>query len=88
MKPRSIVAWTAAYTALTLLLTYPLILHLSTTVPHDLGDPLLSVSILWWNAHVMPLTDRWWNGFAFYPATGFLAYSDHRLGESLIATPL
>lgn len=88
MKPRSIVAWTAAYTALTLLLTYPLILHLSTTVPHDLGDPLLSVSILWWNAHVMPLTDRWWNGFAFYPATGFLAYSDHRLGESLIASPL
>src|SRR6185437_8310831 len=30
----------------------------------------------------------WWDGFAFYPAAGFMAFSDHRLGESLIATPL
>jgi hypothetical protein len=77
-----------AYAALALVLTFPLILRLSSVVPHDLGDPLLSTSILWWNAQVMPLTERWWNGFAFYPATGFMAYSDHRLGESLLATPL
>src|SRR5207249_9944839 len=56
--------------------------------PRDLGDPLLSASILWWNAHVVPLTDRWWNGFAFYPSTGTMAFSDHRLGVSLIASPL
>jgi hypothetical protein len=77
-----------AYSALTLVLTWPLILHLTSTVPHDLGDPLLSTSILWWNAHVWPLTDRWWNGFAFYPLGGMLAFSDHRLGESAIASPL
>src|SRR5207342_623291 len=29
-----------------------------------------------------------WDGFAFYPATGMLAFSDHRLGESLLSTPL
>jgi hypothetical protein len=57
-------------------------------VPADLGDPLLSTAILWWNAHVLPLTERWWNGFAFAPATGTLAFSDHRLGLSLIASPL
>jgi F5/8 type C domain len=57
-------------------------------VPSDLGDPLLSTAILWWNAHVLPLTERWWNGFAFAPATGTLAFSDHRLGLSLIASPL
>jgi hypothetical protein len=77
-----------AYAALAALITYPLIRHLGSTVPHDLGDPLLSTGILWWNAHVMPLTERWWNGFAFYPAPGMLAFSDHRLGESLLASPL
>jgi hypothetical protein len=65
-----------------------LILHLSTVVPHDLGDPLMSTSILWWNAHTLPFTEHWWNGFAFWPAPGMLAFSDHRLGESLLATPL
>jgi hypothetical protein len=78
----------ACYTALACILTYPLVWRLSSVVPHDLGDPLMSTTILWWNAHVVPLTDRWWNGFAFYPAPGMLAFSDHRLGESLLATPL
>jgi hypothetical protein len=78
----------AGYAALAIVLTFPLILRLSSVVPHDLGDPLMSTTILWWNAHVMPLTERWWNGFAFYPAPGMLALSDHRLGESLLATPL
>jgi hypothetical protein len=76
------------YTALTLILTFPLVLHLGSVVPHDLGDPLLSTSLLWWNAHVLPLTERWWNGFAFFPATGTVAFSDHRLGEGLLASPL
>ena len=52
------------------------------------GRPCPHTGILWWNAHVLPFTERWWNGFAFYPASGFLAFSDPRLGESLIATPL
>jgi hypothetical protein len=69
-------------------LTWPLSTHLATAVPHDVGDPVMSVAALWWNAHVMPLTARWWDGFAFYPARGTVAFSDHRLGASLIATPL
>ena len=76
------------YAALTAIVTYPLVLHLKNAVPSDLGDPLLSTALLWWNAHVLPLTERWWNGFAFAPATGTLAFSDHRLGLSLIASPL
>jgi hypothetical protein len=78
----------AAYSALAIALTFPLVLRLSSVVPHDTGDPMLSAAILWWNAHVLPLTARWWNGFAFYPATGVMAFSDHRLGESLLAAPL
>jgi len=82
-------AWAAVfYCGLAVALTFPLVLHLSSVVPHDVGDPLLSTSILWWNAHVLPFTTRWWNGFAFYPAPGFMAFSDPRLGESLFATPL
>src|SRR5262252_7654706 len=76
------------YSALAAVITFPLVLHLNTKVPADLGDPLLSTSILWWNAHVMPLTERWWNGFAFFPASGMIAFSDHRLGESLLASPI
>ena len=84
-------AWALAfigYSTIAIALTFPLVLHLSSVVPHDTGDPLLSAAILWWNAHVLPFTDRWWNGFAFYPAPGMMAFSDARLGESLIATPL
>jgi hypothetical protein len=82
-------AWAAAgYSTLAIALTFPLVLHLSSAVPHDIGDPLLTTAILWWNAHVLPFTTTWWNGFAFYPAPGFMAFSDPRVGESLLASPL
>ncbi|MDA1035865.1 MAG: discoidin domain-containing protein, partial [Chloroflexi bacterium] len=57
-------------------------------LPKDLGDPLLTASVLWWNAHAVPLTERWWNGFGFFPAAGMMAFSEHHLGASLIASPL
>jgi hypothetical protein len=78
----------AAYATIAVVLTFPLVLRLASVVPVDLGDPLLSTAILWWNAHVLPFTKKWWDGFAFYPASGFMALSDHRLGESLLAVPL
>ena len=78
----------AGYSVLTFALTYPITWHLGTGVPHDLGDPLLSTVILWWNAHHRPLTAEWWSGSFFWPSTGTLAFSDHRLGESLLASPL
>src|SRR5262249_53182289 len=81
-------AWFVAYAALALAMTYPLVLHIGTRVPHDLGDPLLSTVVLWWNAHRVPLTAAWWDGSFFFPGNGAIAFSDHRLGVSLIATPL
>lgn len=77
----------AGYTLVTLALTHPIAWHLAQ-VPHDLGDPLLSTVLLWWNAHHLPLTAEWWNGSFFVPATGVVSFSDHRLGESLLASPL
>jgi len=76
------------YLALTLVLLHPITSHFATLLPHDLGDPLLSTTLLWWNAHTTPLTARWWDGFFFAPAIGAITFSDHRLGESLIASPI
>lgn len=57
-----------AYSALAVVLTFPLARQISSVLPHDLGDPLHSAATLSWNAQVLPLTSRWWEGFAFFPA--------------------
>ncbi|HEX6163602.1 MAG TPA: discoidin domain-containing protein [Vicinamibacterales bacterium] len=77
-----------AYAVITILLTWPLAISLDHVVPHDLGDPLMSAAILWWNTQELPFTAAWWNGPFFFPATDTLALSDHRVGLGLFATPL
>jgi len=88
LRPLAAFAIFIGYSIVATLLTYPIAWHLSTRVPHDLGDPLLSTVILWWNAHHLPLTAAWWNGSFFWPSPGTLAFSDHRIGASLLASPL
>src|SRR5689334_3403128 len=88
MGRRAVLIAVVGYSALTLIFTWPLVLHLASALPHDAEDPLLSATILWWNAHVWPLTRRWMDGFFFWPAGGALALSDHRLGLMPIASPL
>lgn len=85
---RTLCVASLAYLLLAAAITFPLVLDLESGVPHDLGDPLLSASLLWWNAHVTPLTAAWWDGPWFHPEPGALAFSDHRLGASLLASPL
>jgi F5/8 type C domain len=75
------------YTVLTVGLTWPVAARLGEVVPHDLGDPLLSTWTIWWNANVLPFTERWWDGRAFYPSKDTLTFSDHRVGVGLITTP-
>jgi hypothetical protein len=57
-------------------------------VPHDPGDPVLNTWILWWNAHALPFTDRWWNAPIFVPLPGALALSEHLLGLAIVASPM
>lgn len=78
----------AAFVLVTVACTWPLAWHLTDAVPRDLGDPLLSIWTLWWNAHTLPFTAAWWNGPVFVPAAGSLAFSDHRVGLGLFASPL
>ena len=44
--------------------------------------------MLWWNAHVLPLTARWWSGPIFYPIQGAMALSEVFLGIAPLTTPL
>jgi len=78
----------SAYATLAVAATWPLAARLNSAVPHDPGDPLFSTWILWWNAHVLPLTARWWDAPVFTPLGGALSLSEHLLGLSVIATPM
>jgi hypothetical protein len=78
----------ALYFLLTIALTWPLALHPGSRVPNDLGDSLLNMFLLAWNAHGVPFTTHWWNLPQFYPIPGVMAFSEHLLGLSLIATPI
>jgi len=77
-----------AYLGLAAVLLRALVAHMATGLPHDLGDPVLSAWMLWWNAHHVPFTSDWWNGPFFYPLRGTLAFSDHRVGLGLFASPV
>jgi F5/8 type C domain len=76
------------YLLLTIALTWPLLLHPGSRVPSDLGDSLLNMFLLAWNAREVPLTPHWWNLPMFFPIPGVLAFSEHLLGLSLIADPV
>ena len=78
----------ALYFLLTVALTWPLALHPGSRVPNDLGDSLLNMFLLAWDARELPFTPHWWNLPQFYPIPGTMAFSEHLLGLSLIATPI
>lgn len=78
----------AFYLIVSVALTWPLVLTLGTHVANDLGDPLLNMWILAWNARTLPLTDAWWSMPQFFPAYGATAFSEHLLGLTPITTPI
>jgi hypothetical protein len=77
-----------AFLVLAIVWTWPLARHLSSRIPHDPGDPIFNIWVLWWNAHAVPFTERWWNPPMFFPMRGALALSEHLAGIGLITTPL
>jgi hypothetical protein len=87
-RARPFLGAAALYAALTTALTWPLVLHGGSRVANDLGDPLLNMWLLAWNARVLPLSNAWWNAPQFYPASGVIAYSEHLLGLSPVTTPI
>ena len=55
------------YCGITVVLTYPLIVQLTSVLPNDAGDPALNTWILWWNTQAIPFSTTWWNAPAFFP---------------------
>jgi hypothetical protein len=76
------------YFLLAVALTWPLVLHPASRVPNDLGDSLLNMFLLEWNARQVPLSERWWHLPQFYPVQGVLSFSEHLLGLAPITTPI
>ena len=83
------------YTALAVVLTWPLILGLGSDVPGDFGDSLLNMWILGWGAEHAPglLTgsigwSEFWNANIFHPDPLALALSEHLFGQVLQILPV
>ena len=77
-----------AFLALAVFWTWPLAAHFTSRMPHDPGDPILNIWLLWWNAQAVPFTDRWWSPPIFHPMAGALALSEHLAGIGVVTTPL
>jgi hypothetical protein len=71
---------TLVYIAITIAMTYPLLRHIGSVIPHDLGDPILNTWLLWWSAKRVPLTAAWWNAPMFFPASDVMALSELLIG--------
>ena len=86
----------AAYTLLTLVLTWPLARGLTRDVPGDFGDPLLNAWIVSWDADHLEraLTGHpgalreYWHANVFAPHPIALAYSEHLTPQALQILPV
>ena len=84
-------AWAGSalvYTVVTAILGREVLAQLGTTIANDPGDPLLTAAILHWNAGHVPWTDAWWQFPIYYPTRDTLAFSEHLLGLSVVASPI
>lgn len=78
----------AAYFLLAVAWSWPLPLYVATRFAHDPGDPLLNTFILWWNAHVVPLSKAMWNAPYYWPMRDALALTEHEAGLGVVASPI
>ena len=79
----------AGLVALALVATFPLILHFTTYLPNDLGDPVLNAWILWWDATaVQHGFSHVWDAPSYFPYLHTLAYSDHLFGLAVFTAPV
>jgi hypothetical protein len=74
--------------AVTVAMTYPLILHMGTSV-RDAGDPLLNAWILSWDARQISRLDlrHFADANIFFPEQRTLMYSEVLLTQALVAFP-
>lgn len=80
---------TSLYALLTVLGTWPQVLHLGDGV-RDPGDPLFNSWVLAWNAHKLGRGEVFdlFDANIFYPFRRTLAYSEHLFPQSLLVAPI
>src|SRR6478735_5778945 len=81
LTKREVLLAAAAALVLSVVMNWPLVLHLGDTVPRDLGDPLPQAWQIAWGGHALlhqPL--HFFQANQFWPAPDSLAYSDALLG--------
>lgn len=76
-----------AYLALSLLMTWPLALHLGDGLP-GLGDALLQAWTIAWNAQALASETMVWDAPIFHPYPDALAFTDNHLLLSAATAPL
>jgi hypothetical protein len=84
------------YTALAVVMTWPVARDLSTRLASDLHDPAFNCWVLAWTTGQMLLALRgdvsaitnFWNANIFYPEPLTLAYSEHLFGQALQVLPI
>ena len=81
-------AWAAlgVSSIIAIAMTWPGAAHPASTIPADLGDPMLETWQLGWGAHALvhqPLHP--FNSNSFYPLSNTLAFSDSLLGDAPFA---
>ena len=78
-----------ALTLVAIAATYPLIRHMTTHLPGDLGDPVLVAWILAWDADAFRHgVTRVFDAPSFFPYLHTLVYSEHMLGVAVFTAPL
>ena len=76
-------------TLVSIAVTYPLIRHMTTRLPVDLGDPLLVTWILAWDADAFRHgITRIFDAPSFYPYLHTLVYSEHMFGVAIFTAPV
>ena len=80
---------TLAITALTVLVTHPLLWQAARVLPGDLGDPVLNTFLLGWGASRMRYAfSGVWSAPFYFPLEDTLALSEHLLGISVFTAPV
>jgi hypothetical protein len=79
----------AAFVCLTLMATFPLVLHLGRALPGDLGDPLFSSWLLGWDAdRLRHGLHEFWDAPILFPSRTTIAFSEHMLGIAVPIAPI
>ena len=79
-----------ALVALFLVITWPLVAEMGSSVPGDYGDPVFVTWVMAWvNRHLGSGTfDGFWNAGIFFPERGTLAYSEHFVAQAAMVLPV